>query len=430
MSHWFVDFLEEISSTKDVIEIMLVPGQKPQLISVRNDAHPFSDPSSLPIITEDLVNTLCDKIHEGFIGLNRSRWRATRLVSAWGTVLILRRIDHLFSFERFPEVQNRLHRYLEQAERRFGVHLIVGPVGSGKSALLSAFVYHMLMEGRSIILFEDPPEFDYSKVLNLPGSLVLVRGGIERLKDRAVVQGILRMMDTHDVIVGEARVEDLPFLNDLAMMGKRIWTTLHAVEIRAVWSRLHPFSMLEGVIETRLIRTPEGPIPIIGILYLPEFSHLKDRPDYILERWEETTDLPVSMTPEAHAVRLELGHRLKASARLHPHLHDPSKSVHDSSMVHDSLHLTTVNPHWVKAIQQSTDLIPPIHLTVDVLWDGDEPFFDGWTPEEILRWRTLAYSEWMRFVHTLKQWVLKNMNGHRYRRLSLVVLGERSHAEH
>ena len=435
VEHWFLEHLDTWAQNREIIEIMLIPGQRPRWSCLRDIAYAY--PEDLPVVTGDLVESVRALVREGHLGLKRSRWRVTTLDSAWGPVLILRRIDHLFSFQRYPEMRVRLERYLDCARRRYGVHLIVGPVGSGKSSLLSAFVRHLLEQGASLVVIEDPPEFDYGGALNQPGHLILIRGTVRKLAQPSVRKGILRMMETHDVVVGEIRRRDLPFLFEFAMTGKRIWATLHAVDVPGVWRMLKDRWGLEGIIETRLFRTPRGPVPALGILYLPEFQHLRQQPEQVLERWESATDLPISLATTYHLQQLQTGGWIAPGALdgMDASLMQGGTLIATRSRFPDAgqgMHFTIRDTAWSRTIHRLTGQTPPQLLSAEVLWEDAGPVLDGWFPESITRWRSMDYGGWHRFVTMLSSMVAEQTRDRRVRTINVVVLEDTrdSHDRH
>jgi type II secretory ATPase GspE/PulE/Tfp pilus assembly ATPase PilB-like protein len=130
----------------------------------------------------------------------------------------------------------------EMSARPYGVNLITGPTGSGKSRTLQATMTSIVErdQGRShVITVEDPPEYP------IPGAVVTPL----RVKDRGDPAAVSRAwresisnamrLDPDVIMVGEVR--DLDSANmafAAAMTGHGVWGTLHANDATSAAERL------------------------------------------------------------------------------------------------------------------------------------------------------------------------------------------------
>ncbi len=141
-------------------------------------------------------------------------------------------------------------------ERPYGMLIVCGPTGSGKTTTLYASLSHLNTPERNIITIEDPVEYQ------LPGitqANVNPRAG---LTFATGLRAILRQ-DPDVVLVGEIRDRETAVIAvEAALTGHMVFSTLHANEAAGAPGRLiemgvEPFllaSALVGVLSQRLVR--------------------------------------------------------------------------------------------------------------------------------------------------------------------------------
>ena len=160
------------------------------------------------------------------------------------------RLDHL----GFDATTARTIRKL--ASEPYGMLLVTGPTGSGKTTTLYAVISEINRGQDKIVTIEDPVEYRLPRVLQIP---------VNEKKGLSFARG-LRSILRHDpdkIMVGEIRdAETAQIAVQSALTGHLVFTTVHANNVFDVIGRfLHmevdPYSFvsaLNGVLAQRLIR--------------------------------------------------------------------------------------------------------------------------------------------------------------------------------
>ena len=140
--------------------------------------------------------------------------------------------------------------------RPFGLFLVTGPTGSGKSTTLYAILDHVRKRNVHLLTVEDPVEYDMDGVEQVQISLV---------KGYTFAQA-LRQFLRHDpdvIMVGEIRDSETAHIaNKAALTGHLVFSTLHTNDAVSTVTRLTDMgvepnllsSTLLGVMAQRLIR--------------------------------------------------------------------------------------------------------------------------------------------------------------------------------
>lgn len=138
----------------------------------------------------------------------------------------------------------------------YGMVLVTGPTGSGKTTTLYAALTEINRGQDKIVTIEDPVEYQLTGVLQIP---------VNEKKGLTFARG-LRSILRHDpdrIMVGEIRDEETAQIAvQAALTGHLVFTTVHANSVLDVISRFlhmgvipHSFvSALNGIIAQRLIR--------------------------------------------------------------------------------------------------------------------------------------------------------------------------------
>lgn len=146
--------------------------------------------------------------------------------------------------------------FRQLASEPYGMVLVTGPTGSGKTTSLYAAISEVNHGHDKIITIEDPVEYQLPGVLQIP---------VNEKKGLTFARG-LRSILRHDpdkIMVGEIRdAETAQIAVQSALTGHLVFTTLHANNVFDVISRfLHmnvePYSLvaaLNGVMAQRLVR--------------------------------------------------------------------------------------------------------------------------------------------------------------------------------
>ena len=170
-----------------------------------------------------------------------------RLLEKTGSLLTL---DELGLSKEDVEKVKRL------AQRPYGIVLVTGPTGAGKSTTLYAMLLHVKNPKKNIITIEDPVEYQVKGI-----SQIQVNPKVG-LTFAAGLRSILRQ-DPDIIMVGEIRdPETAEVAVQAALTGHLVLSTLHTNDAPSAVTRLkdmgiEPFliaSSLEGVIAQRLVR--------------------------------------------------------------------------------------------------------------------------------------------------------------------------------
>jgi len=138
----------------------------------------------------------------------------------------------------------------------YGMLLVTGPTGSGKTTTLYTALRAMDTVGRNVITIEDPVEYELPRVTQIQ---VHTKIG---LSFAAALRSVLRQ-DPDVVMVGEIRdIETLGMAVQAALTGHFVFSTLHcndsvSAATRATDMGLEPFlftSAVVGVVAQRLVR--------------------------------------------------------------------------------------------------------------------------------------------------------------------------------
>jgi general secretion pathway protein E len=138
----------------------------------------------------------------------------------------------------------------------FGMILASGPTGAGKTTTLYASINCLDNIGRNIITIEDPPEYHFKNINQIP---VNVKAGVTFA---AGLRSILRL-DPNVILVGEIRdAETANIAVQAALTGHLVLSSIHANDSVGVIFRLldlgiEPFlvgSSLAGIVSQRMVR--------------------------------------------------------------------------------------------------------------------------------------------------------------------------------
>ncbi|WP_233887881.1 GspE/PulE family protein [Paraburkholderia flagellata] len=154
----------------------------------------------------------------------------------------------------FQEGDTRFMRTI--ASMPYGMLLVTGPTGSGKTTTLYAILTEINNGLEKIVTIEDPVEYQLGEILQIP---------VNEAKGLTFARG-LRSILRHDpdkIMVGEIRdPETAQIAVQAALTGHQVFTTVHANNVFDVIGRftnmeVDPYSFvsaLNGVIAQRLLR--------------------------------------------------------------------------------------------------------------------------------------------------------------------------------
>jgi general secretion pathway protein E len=168
-----------------------------------------------------------------------------------------------------------MQRFRLLAEEPYGMLLVTGPTGSGKTTTLYATLSEIKRGEDKIITIEDPVEYQLEDILQIP---------VNEKKGLTFARG-LRSILRHDpdrILVGEIRDrETAEIAIQAALTGHLVYTTVHANNVFDVLSRfrhmqIDPYSFvtaLNGIVAQRLVRLN---CPQCAAPFLPDDTQLRE----------------------------------------------------------------------------------------------------------------------------------------------------------
>jgi len=176
-----------------------------------------------------------------------------------GEMMVLRILDKTFAFLTLPEIgflPESLEKYQKMLKTPFGIVLISGPTGSGKTTTLYASVNQLDSIGRNIITIEDPVEYHFTNINQMqvnPQAGITFASGL-----RATMR-----LDPNVILVGEIRdPETAQIAIQAALTGHLVLSSVHANDTVGIISRLidlkvEPFLVAQaivGIVAQRMVR--------------------------------------------------------------------------------------------------------------------------------------------------------------------------------
>jgi type IV pilus assembly protein PilB len=195
------------------------------------------------------------RIYEG----RKIDFRVNTLPSKHGEKVVLRILDNSVTqlgLDKLIQEPNALAIVQEMVRRPFGLILVTGPTGSGKTTTLYSALAERNDPGVNISTAEDPIEY------SLPG-LTQVQVIREKGMDFAAILRAFLRQDPDVILVGETRdKETAKTAIEAALTGHLVLTTLHTNDAAGAIARLdemgvEPFMVsgaLIGVVAQRLVR--------------------------------------------------------------------------------------------------------------------------------------------------------------------------------
>jgi general secretion pathway protein E len=191
-------------------------------------------------------------------------FRVSIMPSAFGEDAVLRVLDRKALTEQAQGLSLKalgfdadvIARFRKLASEPYGMVLVTGPTGSGKTTSLYAAISEVNTGFDKIITIEDPVEYQLPGVLQIP---------VNEKKGLTFARG-LRSILRHDpdkIMVGEIRdAETAQIAVQAALTGHLVFSTVHANSVLDVIGRFmhmgvdpyHFVSAVNGIIAQRLVR--------------------------------------------------------------------------------------------------------------------------------------------------------------------------------
>jgi type IV pilus assembly protein PilB len=221
--------------------------------------------------------------------------RVATLPTVWGEKIVMRVLDNSTASLALSDLgfsDPNFEMYQKSFIKPYGMILVTGPTGSGKSTTLYATLNIVSKPEVNVITVEDPVEY------RLPGINQVQTNAKAGLTFAAALRSILRS-DPDIVLLGEVRDhETAQIAIEAALTGHLVLTTLHTNDAPSAITRLtemdiEPFlvgSAVECVLAQRLARRLCGKCKEA---YVPE-------PQLLLDNafpWQDGMDLPTMFRP-------------------------------------------------------------------------------------------------------------------------------------
>lgn len=186
-------------------------------------------------------------------------FRVSTLPLVYGEKIVMRVLDKggiNVGLEKLGFLPENLAHVEDMCSKSYGIILVTGPTGSGKSTTLYSILNKLNTNGRNIITIEDPVEYE------LPG---INQCGVNKRAGMTFGAGLKAMLrqDPDIIMVGEMRDEETATIAmEAALTGHLVLSTLHTNDAPSAPTRLidmdvEPFlisSSVLGVLAQRLIR--------------------------------------------------------------------------------------------------------------------------------------------------------------------------------
>ena len=185
--------------------------------------------------------------------------RVSIMPTIFGEKVVMRLLDKnagLFKIESLGITGENYRRLVKAIDKPYGVVMVTGPTGAGKSTTLYAAVNHLRRDTQNIVTLEDPVEYEI--------------GGINQIQVRPNIgftfaeglSAVLRQ-DPNIIMVGEIRdKETANLVTHASLTGHLVLTTLHTNDAAGAMPRLinmgvEPFliaSAMNAIVGQRLVR--------------------------------------------------------------------------------------------------------------------------------------------------------------------------------
>ena len=203
-------------------------------------------------------------------------FRVSTLPTMFGESVVLRILDResvVLDLEKLGFPDYDLIKFRDLINRPYGIILVTGPTGSGKTTTLYAALGEINSPEKKIITVEDPIEYQLGGV-----NQVQVKAGIG-LSFSNILRSILRQ-DPDVIMIGEIRdAETAEIAIHSALTGHLVFSTLHTNDAAGAVTRLLEMGMenylisssLLGIMAQRLVRVicpdcKEAYTPEMGVM--------------------------------------------------------------------------------------------------------------------------------------------------------------------
>ena len=189
----------------------------------------------------------------------RSDFRVSTLPGRWGEKVVLRALESdnaVLNLSKLITEKNELNLIKNMSKSPYGIVIVVGPTGSGKSTTLYSMLSVLNEPGVNISTVEDPVEYTLDGIHQVQ---VIREKGLDFSR---ALRSLMRQ-DPDIILVGETRdKETAQAAMEAALTGHMVFTTLHANDTATAITRLAEMEIppyligasIIGVVAQRLVR--------------------------------------------------------------------------------------------------------------------------------------------------------------------------------
>lgn len=220
--------------------------------------------AKIKIMTEQMDITERRRPQDGRIQVkakgNPIEFRVNIIPTVFGESCVMRVLDRSsvrVDMDKLGFLPDTLERFKASLQKPYGLILVCGPTGSGKSTTLYAALNSINTPDTKILTAENPVEY------NLPGIVQLNVIQDIGLDFASALRAFLRQ-DPDVIMVGEIRdKETAQIAMEAAMTGHLVFSTIHTNDAPSAIARLHEMgvptflisSSIECILAQRLVRT-------------------------------------------------------------------------------------------------------------------------------------------------------------------------------
>jgi type IV pilus assembly protein PilB len=233
--------------------------------------------------------------------------RVATLPTVWGEKVVMRVLDNSTAMLKLSDLgfsDSNYDRYSKSFTKPYGMLLVTGPTGSGKSTTLYATLNIVSKPEINVITVEDPVEY------RIPGINQVQTNAKAGLTFASALRSILRS-DPDVVLIGEIRDhETAQIAIEAALTGHLVLSTLHTNDAPSAVTRLvemgiEPFlvgSAMECILAQRLARR---------LCTKCKEPYVPDRETLVANRfpWQDGMDLPTLYRPVGCSACAKTGYK-------------------------------------------------------------------------------------------------------------------------